>query len=1275
MKAETKRKISIIFFFLLSICIFIAIIFFTDTERQHTLQGDSGSYKVNEIVEMQVGQKIKLQDINPKFKKNFIDGTKEGYFVHSQDAYSLLVNKVEKGRSEQRTVFVDDNGYVNATQSGLYRLQYTVKCIQMRENSYGAMIRFPETYTFENTIFVSDNTWKDYEEFGDIKYNPYGKYILTRDITFIQSYAWARAYESPFYGTLINPYGYTITIDATHDSYLPAIFKENHGIIDGLKIKLVTNGDYENYFDTKYYGIVEENYGVLQNCQITGDLYVASKLTGIDFWTQDESSTVIYPMNGFVRNNTANLNVYTDGVIEGYNGNIYKLTDVDEEIRDTWLFQNNSISVNCNYFSDRISARQRQTNADMFQSDENGNSFVYANITEPVDTYRYGINFRVQRQDFAFVNDKSPYASYEWVQRGNTPLAVPWDIWREILWESEVGMEAQNLEVRYWLVNGKKYDRLDGIIITDDITIEPCVKWKYTRWEARGMSVGANGKTHHLEKIQNADEVLNVSKAEYDKELVQFNDGIFFELFNDPRNVVPEKIVFNKNVRHTPTIKNVFGYNDLRFLIGYQKAGGKLEFEAGNEELQLIDGKMLCKDGGKTLAYYFLGEGQTEVVLHPQIEAIVDEAFQYGGALVKSIDFSGVKKIESECFKQCPNVEELSFGKDFHVVNSYNHNDIVGLFLLFVVHEDSKIKKITIDPANPVYECIDNTYIVQRSDNALLVALPTLTGKVQIPDGITTATETAFCGSDIEELIFSDSFTDFQLSALHKMEKLKKITFGNPEKLQSLSSNSYFSGVIVPALTEIAFGDNIKELNFDSDIFQTANIGTVTLPKNLEWIESMFTYCDGFVYEGDNPNIMVHEGVLYNGTPLTTRLVAYPIRKTGTTYTVPVGTTNIDENAFENNTILEKVILPYTLRGIGAEAFRNSKIKEVNIENASSVSLYTSAFANSALEKFTVSEDTTLEIGTQVFYNCTNLKSFPYQNVGYICTAAFRHSGIEYFEFGENVELFGSDLFADSKIKKAVFTDSYAGNIVNGMFTDSEIEEIVVSAQTQIIQDKAFKGCVKLQSIALKNVTNINDRAFEGAGLQAVASDDVISLYGQVFKDCVALKTVQLNQMNLFFGGGTFEGCTALETVILPQIYTVPSNTFKNCTSLSTVKLGEGMLLHFFSSAFENCTSLKTIKGRIGNVYAYAFMNCTALEELYFSNNGNPDNNFESTAFSGVTQAVSLYMDVRIGFEFSWYAPENFTFYVPESFVEKFTDTVGENTRVIAYDFEKGQVA
>lgn len=1273
MRAQTKRKISIIFFLVLSVFILIAIIFLTDTEREHTLQGDSGSHRVNEIVEMQVGQKIKLQEMNPQFKKYFIDGTPEGYFVHSQDTYSLLVNKVEKGRSEQRTVFVDDNGYVNATQSGLYRLQYTVKCIQMRENSYGGMIRFPKTYTFENTILVSDNTWKDYEEFGDIKYNPYGKYILTSDITLTQSYALKDAYERPFYGTLINPYGYTITIDATRDSYESAIFKENHGIIDGLKIKLVSSTDYEEYFDTTYYGIVEQNYGVLQNCSITGDLYVASKLTG-DLWSQDDSTVVMYPMNGYVRNNTANVSVYTDGVITAYNAMVYDFGDIDSEIRDTWLFQNNSVSVISNYFSDRISARQRQVNDDTFESDRGGNSFVYANIAEPVQNERYTIQLRVQTQSFSFINEKDSYNTRNWAQRKNTPLSVPYDLWNQVLWENELGMEAQNLEVRYWLVNGEKRENLNGIVVSEDMIIEPCVKWKYTIWNVLSSSYGQSGATRYLNGIQNADEILNIAKAEYDKDLVQFNDGIFYNLFNDPRNVVPERIVFNKNVRHTATVKNVFGYNDLRFIIGYQKAGGKLVFEAGNEELQLIDNKMLCKDGGKTLAYYFLDEGQTSVVLHPQIECIVDEAFRYGGALVKSIDFSNAKKIEAECFKHCPNVEELTFGKDFYVVNSYNSDDILKMFNLFVVHEDSKISKITIDPANTKYVCIDNTYIVQRSNNELLVALPTLTGTVRIPDGITTASETSFCGSDIEELIFPDSFTDFKSNALHKMQKLKKLTFGNPEKLQSLSSDSYFDGLIVPALTEIVFGDNIKELNFDADIFQTANIGTVTLPKNVEWIQSMFTYCDGFVYTGDDPNIMIHEGVLYNGTALTTRLVAYPIRKTETTYTVPIGTTNIEQSAFEDNTRLEKIVLPYTLRGIGAQAFRNSKIKEVNIVDASSVVFYTSAFAGSSIEKLTVSEATLLGISGQAFYGCAKLKAFPYQNVANIGYAAFKHSAIEYFEFGESAELYNEEQFANSSIKKAVFLDEFSGSLAVKMFQDSAIEEVVLSTQMQLISSNAFKGCKNLQSISLKNVTTIANNAFEGAGLQSVSSDTVIALQSRAFEDCLSLKTVQFDKVNSL-SNATFMDCTALETVVLPSVNVLPSDTFKNCTSLSTVKLCEELLLHFYSSAFENCTSLKTVKGKIGNVYAYAFMNCTALEELHFSDNGNFDTHFDSTAFSGVTQAVSLYMDVRTGFEFGWYAPENFTFYVPESFVGTFEATVGENTQVIAYDFEKGQIA
>ncbi len=1285
MKATTKRKISIIAFFVLSIVILIGIIFFTDTERQHTLQGDSGSYKVNEIVEMQVGQKVKLQDINPKFKKYFIENSMDGYHVHAQDAYSLLVNKVEKGRSETRTVFVDENGYVNATTAGLYRLKYSLKCIKMRESNYGnGMIRFPETFTFENTILVSDNNWKDYEDFKAWKYDPYGKYILTEDIILDQAYAWGEShrYEKPFYGTLINPFGHTITIDHTknHD-YYPSIFKENHGIIDGLKIKLVTNAEYQNYFDTEYYGIVEENYGVLQNCSITGDLYVANKLTGIDLFERDESRTVIYPMHGFVRNNTANINVYTDGVIVGYNEDFYDFADVETEIRNTWRFENNTVSLACNYYTDIIGVRQRETNADTFATDKNGNSFVYANISKPVEQDRYNIHFRVQKQNFSIVNEPDSYATVNWEQRENSPLTVPFDYWKDVLWENEVGSEWLGLEVQYWLVNGEKRDRLDGLTVTDDMTIEPCVKWKETQWMSLASSVGQSGTTRYLTTIRNADNILNISPAGYAKDIVQFSGEMLFSILNDPRNVIPEKIVFNKNVRHSATVENVFTSNDLRYINGYREAGGKIEFEAGNEELQLIDGKMLCKDGGKTLAYYFLDKEQTSVVLHPQIENVENNAFGYvNGTFVKSIDFSNAKIITVGCITHCPNVEEFTFGKQFQIVGDYDKGNALKLFNLFVHHKDSKIKKITIDPANTEYECIDNTYIVRRSDNVLLVALPTLTGTVSVPDGITSAEETAFCGSDIEELIFPDSFTNFQSSALQNMEKLKKITFDNPERLQSFSGQSYFDGLVVPKLSEVVFGDNIKELNFDSSIFQTAKLTTVKLPKNLENIVSMFTYCDRFVYEGDNPNIIIDDGVLYfdeGEGDFSMLLMAYPQGKTNESYVVLDGTDCIDSYAFADHKSIQRVYFPKTVYQVFTCAFEKSSVKSVVIPRENTVSFATRAFNSSMIKNIVVDENTKLEVGYQAFYVCTQLTSFPYQNVTQIGQEAFARSGIEYFEFGGTTKIsnISSSIghFADSKIKKVVFNDDFTGDITNSMFANSAIEEVVLSNQTQMIQDSAFKGCLNLKSISLKNVTTVKRNAFAGSGLEFVSSDNLVSVESEAFKDCLSLKTVQFSEADAI-SNAVFEGCTELETVVLPKITTVASDTFKNCTKLASVKLNENLPVNIYSSAFENCTSLQTIKGTIGNIYAYAFMNCTALEELHFSDPVTNQNSFANTAFSGVMQAVSLYMDVSLGFAFEWYAPNNFTFYVREICMEKFTGIVSDPAQVIAYDFEKGEV-
>jgi len=81
---------------------------------------------------------------------------------------------------------------------------------------------------------------------------------------------------------------------------------------------------------------------------------------------------------------------------------------------------------------------------------------------------------------------------------------------------------------------------------------------------------------------------------------------------------------------------------------------------------------------------------------------------------------------------------------------------------------------------------------------------------------------------------------------------------------------------------------------------------------------------------------------------------------------------------------------------------------------------------------------------------------------------------------------------------------------------------------------------------------------------------------------------------------GTFSGCTALETAVLPaSLNALPTYCFDGCSSLKSVSLPTG-ITSIPNYAFRNCSVLETLSvpSTIKSVGQYAFSGCTVLTDI-----------------------------------------------------------------------------
>lgn len=133
-----------------------------------------------------------------------------------------------------------------------------------------------------------------------------------------------------------------------------------------------------------------------------------------------------------------------------------------------------------------------------------------------------------------------------------------------------------------------------------------------------------------------------------------------------------------------------------------------------------------------------------------------------------------------------------------------------------------------------------------------------------------------------------------------------------------------------------------------------------------------------------------------------------------------------------------------------------------------------------------------------------------------------------------------------------------------------------------------------------------------------------IMIGGSAFQGCTALKNITFNGKLLYIGTSAFYGCTALETLDLPLTDKMDSSAFCDCTGLKSVNVRGNIGF----AGFSGCTALTDVffpenaNCRIGG---WAFHNCTALTELDLRNCSVPYSKGYN-AFSGCTALERVYV-------------------------------------------------
>ena len=174
--------------------------------------------------------------------------------------------------------------------------------------------------------------------------------------------------------------------------------------------------------------------------------------------------------------------------------------------------------------------------------------------------------------------------------------------------------------------------------------------------------------------------------------------------------------------------------------------------------------------------------------------------------------------------------------------------------------------------------------------------------------------------------------------------------------------------------------DGYTVININGDTFSgKTNIKSITLPETLEgffWPDSLKSLENIYV-KGDNGEFASFDGILYDKNFGQLVICPYQKKEVYVPNTVAgVEIKYIRSGAFAGNELLEKIILPDTLKSIGNRAFYGCKnLKEISIPDSMTGGFGSSAFAYcEKLKSINVPYGVT-RIEADTFIYCSSLKS------------------------------------------------------------------------------------------------------------------------------------------------------------------------------------------------------------------------------------------------------------------------------------------------------------
>ena len=349
------------------------------------------------------------------------------------------------------------------------------------------------------------------------------------------------------------------------------------------------------------------------------------------------------------------------------------------------------------------------------------------------------------------------------------------------------------------------------------------------------------------------------------------------------------------------------------------------------------------------------------------------------------------------------------------------------------------------------------------------------------------------------------------------------------------------------------------------------------------------------------------------------------------------------------NSRLQSVTIPNSVKFIGAHAFENCTALETRVDMPGVTTIGDYAFNNCTQLGVVGIGSECKKLGERVFQNC---KSFVQLDINAVTppeATSMTFAGAGRSGESRNITLYmpsGSknDYILADGWKTLGYTDADHGNIIaSGKLKNDEMGSMVDAGSFIIYSDGLLDvSCTanylnsdapgrgasywggkasSVRTIQLSGTPYMLKGIFTNLpNLESVTlPSSVTELYG-TFAGCSKLSQVDMPEVKILGtddSEGTFSGCTRLASVNLPAVEDIGNNTFKDCSNLSEANFGS--IQNIDAHAFENCTSLSSIDlGSVKSARSEAFAGCTNLKTVALNMEEVPDEMFDGAGLTTV---------------------------------------------------------